>query len=234
MDSLRELTTQLSEAVATSEVEGIIRSLLDRFFREHALPTPRLKFVNKLSARYLARCKWHAGDDNTEIEIQKSILGDEETLRRVLTHELIHHWQFLRTDQATALSYAKLGLKLDGHGQDFEDYAAKINAVLGAGYVTKTSDQSYDTAEVPPYYVLVQPHGTRFGFSVALRPSAAQKAEIENRRAQYHAKLFRITDGRFTKGVPIKKFGGYVAPKDKPAHDEFLKNLYNTGQEVFF
>ena len=232
---LRELIDELEEAVAPGAITSIIQKLLDRFFGEHDLPMPKLKFVNRMSARYLARCKWYKGADNTEVEIQKAVLGDEKTLTRVLAHELIHHWQYLRTDQFTALSLAKLGFSPDGHGPEFDQYAAKINAVMGAGYVSKTSDQSFDTSEVPPFYILVQPHGNgQYGYSVALRPSAKQKVEIQDRILNKQARLFRSTDGRlFIGATTIKKFGGYVAPKDPTStRATALRDLYDSGKQV--
>jgi hypothetical protein len=232
---LRELTAGLEEAVQTGAVAAVAQRLLDRFFSEHGLPMPKLTFVNRVSARWLARCKWFRGAQNTEMEIQKSALGNEKTLERVLAHELIHHWQYLRTDQYAALSMAKLGFQPDGHGPEFEQYAAKINAVMGPGYVSKTSDQSYDTSEVPQFYILVQPHtGGRFGYTVTLRPSAQQKIEIADRIAAKQARLFRITDGQFWMGaIPIKRNGGYVLPKDAESdRGKALSALYNSGQQV--
>lgn len=215
----------------------MVRKILDQFFSEWSLPVPKVKLVNRATARYHARCKWHQGADNTEIEVQRSILSDEKTLHRVLSHELIHHWQFLRIDQSDAIAMAKLGLSKmdDGHGQAFEQYAMKINAQMGAGYVTKTSDQSYDTSKVPTFYILVQPHGSaQFGYSVALRPSAKQKLEIADRIATKHAKLFKSTDGRlFIGAAQIKKYGGYVAPKNSEGDvAAALRDLYMSGKEV--
>jgi hypothetical protein len=234
MVSIRKLVEDLRESVSSGSVEGIIRELLSRFFADYDLPIPKLKFVNKLQARYLALCKWYPGSENTEIEIQKAALSSEDTLRRVLAHELIHHWQYLKTDQFHASALARLGFAPDAHGADFEHYAAKINSVMGADYVSKTSDKTYDTSEVPPFYILIQPHnGTRLGYSVALRPSEKQKLEIRDRIQTKQAKLFRITDGRLTTAVPIKHNGGYVAPKD-PESDQAaaLRELWLSGKEI--
>lgn len=214
------------------DVERVIRELLGKHFAEHSLPMPGILFANRIGARSLAGCAWKVGSDNTMFEIQRSILGDEKTLRRVLAHELIHHWQFLRTDQTTAAALAKFRIKTNGHGADFTEYAERINATEGAGYVSKMSDQSYDTTSAPPFYILVQPHGNeRFGFTVAIRPSAAQKAAIEAKREKDLARLFKITDGRFLNGAPIKRHGGYSIPRE-PEHVAFLAKLYATGKEA--
>ena len=216
----------------SSDVERIIRELLGKHFAEHALPMPRIAFQNRIGAKSLATCAWRHGADNTTVTIQRSILGDEKTLRRVLAHELIHHWQFLRTDQTTATALAKVGIQPNGHGADFVEYAERINATEGADYVSKRSDQSYDTSAAPPFYILVQPHGNeRFGFTVAIRPSAAQKAAIADKRTKDMARLFKITDGRFLNGAPIKRHGGYSIPRD-PEHVAFLAKLYATGTDA--
>lgn len=237
MSSLRALIADLQEEVGVPAVVAVVRSILDQFFSEWSLPVPKVKLVNKMSARYLARCKWHQGADNTEIEVQKSVLSDPKSLHRVLAHELIHHWQFLRTDQTDAIAMAKLGLAKmdDGHGQAFMQYAQKINASMGADYVSKKSDQSYDTSKVPAFYILIQPHGSaQFGYSVAVRPSAKQKLEIEDRIKTRFAKLFKSTDGRlFVGAAPIKKYGGYVAPKNSEGDvATALRDLYTSGKEV--
>ncbi len=232
---LRYLLDHLREEVAAMDVAGMIQELLAKFFGEYGLPVPKLKFANKANAKSLAHCKWHAGATNTELEIQKSVLGDDATLRRVLTHELIHHWQFLRTDQTQELKLAALKLNSDGHGEDFVAYAAKINAVMGPGYVSKSSDGSYDTSKVPAFYILIQPHTDgRYGYSVALRPSAKQKIEIQDRIATKQARLFRITDGAlWTGATPIKRLGGYTLTRDpESARTLTLKKLYTSGEAV--
>lgn len=214
-----------------ADVERIIRSLLTAHFGEHGLPMPVIKLVNRIGAKYLARCSWPPGTDNTIFEIQRSALNDERTLRRVIAHELIHHWDFLRNDQTKARALARMGIKEDGHGPVFEGYAARINALEGADYVTAKSDQSYDTSKAPPYYILVEPHGTRYGYTIAIRPSASQKAEIAKRQQTRLAKLFKTTDGRFLNGTPIGR-SGFSLPRANPEHDEALRTLYLTGTPV--
>lgn len=218
-------------AASVADVERIIRELLASYFAEHSLPMPEIKFSHRTGAKNLASCSWRPGSDNTVLEIQRSILADEKTLRRVLAHELIHHWEFLRTDQTTARALARLGLKNDGHGANFEEYAARINAIAGEGYVTKKSDQSYDTSVAPAYYILVEPHGQRYGYTIAIRPSAAQKIVIDHKRQTRIARLFKITDGRFLNGAPIKRHGGFSIPTN-PEHAAALATLYATGKEA--
>lgn len=221
-------------ASSVADVERVNRELLRTYFAEHSLPIPEIKLVNRIGTRYLARCSWRPGTDNTVFDIQRSVLGDEPTLRRVLTHELVHHWEFLRTDQTRARALARMGIRDDGHGDLFKEYAARINATAGEGYVSRTSDQSYDTSKAPPYYILIEPHAGKlsaYGYTIAIRPSAAQKVVIDKKRQTRAARLFKITDGRFLNGGPIKSLGGYSIPRD-PEHAAALATLYVTGKEA--
>ena len=86
MASLRALIADLQEETALPAVLAMIRKILDQFFSEWALPMPKVKLVNRMRAQYLALCKWHPGSDNTEIEVQKTILASHKTLHPVLAH----------------------------------------------------------------------------------------------------------------------------------------------------
>ena len=64
------------------------------------LPDPELKIVNSPRSGFLGQDVWGIGidqtrgiygKDNTTIHLQRSILNDENTLRRILAHELAHH-----------------------------------------------------------------------------------------------------------------------------------------------
>ncbi len=63
------------------------------------LPQPEVKIVNQVN-RMLGQTIWQwgrtaqgqtFGGENTVMEIQKRVLADETTLRRIIAHELCHH-----------------------------------------------------------------------------------------------------------------------------------------------
>jgi hypothetical protein len=230
----------IAEAKGGAVVTAIIRELLKKHWKEHPdLPIPTIKLVNQARAAWLGRCSWRQGQTNTQIEVQRRVMEDPKTLRRVLAHEMIHHWEFLTQDQTRALALAKMRIPdRNAHGPIFMAQAKRINGMEGPDYVAKDSDQSYDTSRVPKFYILIQPHiyagkeTGKFGFTISLRPSAKAKAIIADKQASLQARLFRITDGEFFSGAaPIKKYGGYSLPKDAKKQGT-LHKMYNSGHQL--
>lgn len=121
------------EAADVQKVKEIAKELLDKFFSEYDLPVPDVKLKNNLNPKWLARhvC-FNTNRGNSNIEVQKSILDDDRTIRRVIAHELIHHWQcFKEKDDKSfnpAYHRAMRAIGKDtGHGESFEMWAKKIN-----------------------------------------------------------------------------------------------------------
>lgn len=134
-------------AAQRSAADHGLRRLADGYLfvlGKHDLPSPRFVVRDNLDVKWLGRCVHPHDAPNTLIEIQKAVLSDGDTLVRVVAHEIVHHVQFL-TDPPTQ---AQIKYNLwDGHGQDFERYAAMINEHEGrVDFVTKKSDQSYSLA----------------------------------------------------------------------------------------
>lgn len=112
----------------------------------------------------LGICTWHPRNESS-IELEKAILDDEVTLKRILAHELCHDavyqlnlnpkleeyldeldakgFDFSQKDKWVP-EYNKLTEQLfdseAGHGALWQGYAAKINAKYGADYVQEASD----------------------------------------------------------------------------------------------
>lgn len=163
--------------VSASQVQQIAHKYLSTVFHEFNLPIPEVKLVKKLGVGWLARDVWHpATPDTTTLEVNVLLIESEEQLDRIIAHEVIHHYTFV------VLKYGKLSggmAKALGHGPEFKKWAAKINSVKGADYVTEKSDQ-ISTTEVPEFFVLlkeVRP-GT-LGWAWAKRPSAKQQEAIK-------------------------------------------------------
>lgn len=238
---------EVISAVTVNHVQDSIKKILDRFFKEFNLPMPKIKIVNQLSSDWLARCIYTPSLDknNTTIKIQKRVTNDEKSLDRVLAHELIHHWDFLTQyghlnpeGEKKWEEYSKrkrFGFKKDGHGDQFQDWANKINAVMGKDYVTKTSDMSYVTELDKDYYLLVFPgksNPNQFSFAWTITPSSAQKADIASWLMEHKGKLFksrdirfmdrrfRLKDKKWTSGIPLE---GY--------EQAALRELYHSGKE---
>lgn len=66
----------------------------------------------------------------TRIELQRRLLVDSRAFEKVIAHEVVHHWQtFGLTPRERA--------RIPDHGEKFLEGAAKVNAVMGRGFVTE-------------------------------------------------------------------------------------------------
>jgi hypothetical protein len=191
---------------------------------------PHVQIRSNLGSKWLGRCVWKASEPNTStIEIQKAVLANPKTLERVVAHEMIHHAEFTRlTPDQMAL--VKFGIRPDEHGQTFKSLAAYVNAAMGADFVTVTSDQEYEKAEnTKEFFLLVSPISpSRMGWAWAARLSADGKARVSSETAK-GARLLKTTDERWTRGVKIKKWGGYSVPKVGTEDEELLRRLFDAG-----
>jgi len=247
MSSLEHLLDLLKEFEEDKEADlGTIHSiavdLLKQFFPEYPvkIPLPNFKLSNETNPRALGVCKWKKGEPTTTIVIQKTVLDDVDSLKRVIAHELIHHWQYLTLDMDKHFRLSKYGGGIDFHGKTFDDKAHEMNSVLGKDYVTVKSDQSYKTTpSTKEFFVLIKPitnstHKEVYGgysWASVIRPSADQKALIK-RYKENGAKLIKTSDQRLHAG-PIKLGAGTSTTRDKEVQ-QVLKDLYDNGEEIHF
>jgi hypothetical protein len=247
IDAIDEVGSQAS----IEQVSSVVKEVLDSYFKEHNLPVPEINVRNFTNVGWLGQMRTRLTktvfDPDIKVfhtlEVQKSILNDPETLRRVVAHEMIHLWQNATQPADKLYMIVKYGLDPSGgHGQDFLDYAAKINAMVGSEYITPKSDETYKVALENEYYILIEPvkeeqnlH-VKFGWSIAVRPSVKQREEIIRRMVQHQARLFKTKNPIFLGGAPLKMFGGFsYAPLGKAGSDEKnaeLERLYNSGQRI--
>lgn len=232
---------KVEAVVSVMHVERSCRKFLDKFFKEYDLPMPKIKIVNSLTSDWLGRTSFTPSKDkyNTLLEIQKSITGDEKTLDRVIAHELIHHWDFITKfvhskddawEQYQKRKKYGLAGRDGGHGKQFHEWAAKINAVMGKDYVTEKSDMSYVAEIDKEYFLLITPLQDKFGWSWAVRPSREQQLAIQT-KIMDKSKLFMTKDQRFLSGQKIKKYGAISVPRDKETMEK-LKDMYNSSDNI--
>lgn len=239
--------TRVEAAVSVMHVEAAIKKILNKFFNEYKLPMPKIKIVNSLTSRWLGRTSYTKGDYTTTIEVQKSITDDEKTLDRILTHELIHHWEFLvlaydgADTSISLINHARTKYKMESHGKAFFDWCRKINASMGKDYVSEKSDSTYVLSLDKEFYILIAPTQTykgRYGWCWAVRPSAAQWTLIKWRQEHSQAKLFKTHDARYLAGARLSKKSGLSVPltgtEEGKIMDNFLTELYTKGKEITF
>lgn len=210
---------ELIEDASVSDITALCRKYLKLYFwDEHLadhlqLPVPEIKIRNNVASPVLGKCLWRRGASNTTIELQKSIVDNEKTLDRVLIHELIHHYVFL-TGQKDG----------DGHEGAWKQKAEELNKILGAGYISQTSDESYEK-NGKEYYLVIVPWGSGYSFMSTVTPSPSQKAKISDFIEKNKARIFRVNDEKFA-GV-IK-----LSSTSNPETNKRLKEIYDTGKEV--
>lgn len=235
---------RVEAAVSVYQVEALVKKYLDKFFKDYNLPMPKIKIVDRITANYLGRCIYspHIDTANSTIEIQKGIINDETTLGKVICHELIHHFRnvtyFGHPTQGEGNrkkddERRKLGFK-DGHGAEFHEWAAKINAVMGKDYVTEKSDESYVIEGTKEYYMLVLPvskNSNNYAWAWTVKPSDEQKAEIQRLIREHAGRLFKSKDTKWLTGDKIKKYGSASIPRDEDKK-KALEEMYKSGTDI--
>lgn len=86
-------------------LQGMAEDVIHEFFPEHSSsPKPIVKIVNHTRSKWLGRAT-KSDSGNTLIEIQKSVLGDDESASRVIAHEVCHHINFLENKSGHARDF---------------------------------------------------------------------------------------------------------------------------------
>lgn len=128
----------MTETVAATiyDLERITKKVLRTFFNREHLPIPKFKIVNLPAAKWLGRTTFKSSTPgNTLIEIQKAILDSPDILEKVLHHELIHHWDFLRNP----IDPSRKQLRRNVHDEVFKRWVRKINQRMGKDYIGITA-----------------------------------------------------------------------------------------------
>lgn len=208
--------------VDKNQLVSMTREYLHKFFSDFNLPLPHFKFAHETNPKALGTTRFKRGDTTTTIVIQKSVVDDAKTLKRVLLHELVHHADLLVNgiDSIEQTFYK-------GHGPFFLERAKKINTALGEDIVNVKSDSSYVYKDKgTELLVLLNEYAPdKIGWSYTIRPSAKQKEAIKHYLAK-GARLVKSTDARFLRGPLIKMYGSVAVPST-PEMVALLRKLYD-------
>ena len=190
---------------------------------------PSIKLRSNLGSKWLGRSSWSSKRPHTTLlELQQSILGDDRTLERVIAHEMIHHRDALAISE-NELALIRVGIKPESHGASFREGAARINAVMGAGFVTAVSDKEYvHTPSHKKFLVLITPLSKdRLGWAWAARLGPEAKGWVDEQLGR-GSRLVPTTDDRWARVAKIKRYGGYSIPRD-PQDAVLLRELYEAA-----
>jgi uncharacterized DUF497 family protein len=234
------------------------RSILTELFAdlEPGLDQPVVKIVNQPGKSWLGQCVWKYGqqqngepyaDLTTTIELQKAIMGDEQTVRRVLAHELCHHednlvnnWPLLEEKGFMLFRMMMRNDGTKGHGPTWKAIAARFNAKYGPDFVTPKSDETYvrdDAAVTKPFFVLMYryvngdlhwKHATRL--SPKMEKALAGHAGDLGKEGRYQHKLFKVNDPMYMRSPVIGAVGNALARNE--TQKEQVEKLWAEGEDL--
>ena len=234
---------KMSDAAITARVEKFVTELMPYI---PALPRPRI-VVSNIKSSSLGHDKWSACYENgiivpnntTEITIFKRAAHTDDTLRRVIAHELCHHADFLCNEYDKAMQlgwhqYISSNKFRDGHGAPWLAFAAKFNKKFGDCYVTQYSDESDTVEELHAFYVFLfkWPSG-KISFQQATKLSNKMRQYIVTRKhadSQFQFKVVKTKNTSFIAGASIgsKNLSTFTDPADKA----MLQTLWDTAPDI--
>ena len=199
----------ITEVLTPNNIYAILDELMPVL--PNRLPKPIIKIINHQRITYLGQCTWkvlyfHYNQtldmpETTTIAIQKAILGDENTLKRVLAHELCHHADdlinnknYLEKNGFFAFKRrAKMYGSMLSHGPNWQAFANLFNEKYGLNFVTEKSDTlSYIISDLEkPYYVLMAKTSDRNLFQHSIRLTPQQLGFINRLTMPWRLKTTR-------------------------------------------
>ena len=234
--------TAAGEDVYGNKIEEIVTEMMGVL--SPGLPRPVTRIVNRASEPTGGDCLWRYGqdangqvyaDENTTISIQRSALNDENTLRRVIAHELAHHEDLLLNERPKVL---KLGVKTykmtqyrgSGHGTGWRQVAARFNAKYGKDFVTEKLTEGTLVKQVSNVYILInhmkygyrkQQYGWQYAFKLS-RQAMEYLSKIDWASNEY--RLVQTNDSDFARGrAKIGQFNGWNLPRSAEVEEKLLK-----------
>ncbi|MGL4401632.1 MAG: SprT-like domain-containing protein, partial [Luteolibacter sp.] len=159
-------------ADGSRDLVAIYKDAMKKYFPSYNVPAPNFKVVNRATATFLGQTRHIRSQPTTTILIQKSILDDEDTLRRVVAHEAIHHIDMLTNPRSS------------GHGGFFQKLSKQANEIEGREFINAVSDETYKTSATKKFYLFIMKNKDgRYVFAPSYRPASAvlekMKPEIE-------------------------------------------------------
>jgi hypothetical protein len=131
-------------------IEALLTKYLAMLGADAEFPRPNIRVIDRMSAQYLGRTQWIASAPETTIlELQKVLLGTPRALESVVAHEIIHHVNMMEivARHRAMIVGGKATERLmqifrdhPEHGRDFLACAARVNEIMGPGFVTVQSD----------------------------------------------------------------------------------------------
>jgi 2'-5' RNA ligase/GNAT superfamily N-acetyltransferase/predicted GIY-YIG superfamily endonuclease len=231
---LETLAPELFKESAVTSPLNAVQNSVNKFMTEFwpDLPKPKIKIINHTVPVSLGNCLWTSKDPDTSIiEIEKAVCGHQETLDRIVAHELCHHAEYINEIRKIPTDQIKIMNRLHGdHGKWWKAEADKVNNIYGQSYVTVKSDQSMVQEQDKEFYVLLKSSPYGIIWCYAVRPSLKQKLYI-NHQIPQGAKLVKTKDISLARNPGGTIGSGWRRPGTKEMAEK-LSTLWNEVPSV--
>jgi len=174
------------------------------------MPLPTFRVTHRPVARWLARCTWNYLWPTTVIEVQRHMTQDPATLEQLVAHEVCHHVLNVR--------HGRMAYGI-GHGPLFLAAAAKVNAVMGADYVTTANDacnSKLNHGKLPRPITLVlykRPEKAPIvSWFQRVTPKITHIVKQTAARPGHEVRMVETRDGRWVNGIPRLATCRYAVP----------------------
>jgi hypothetical protein len=161
-----------------ANLEGIARKYLNMLPRGTEIPSPMMQTVDTPSMGWAGLAEWHHNKQvRGLIKVQKTALKDQDTLERVIAHEVCHYWEFYTTFEFGEGDPNDLGHS----AKSLWAKAAKIiNGKMGdPNFVTELSDTSYVFRNSKEFYILVAQGMSELGWDWCSKVTPAMTEAIQ-------------------------------------------------------
>ena len=217
----------LKEAAVLPNLERIFDELNKMFF-DNSLPPIPLKYASLTGStgifefRYKREGYKYVDTEIVGIKINKKYILDEQTIKNVLCHEMIHYWCYQQ------------GLFKEGHGFRFRDKMNEINSKNKGVVVSLTDEIPNHTREVnkelnKEVLVIIREENGNYSYGrTDLKREDEIKLKIENSKGAKGTFYFIHTSNKEAIRIPgCKKGLSMYAKRDKNLMKQFCEKFIN-------
>ena len=211
-----------------ANLEGIARKYLNMLPRGTEIPPPMMQTVDQPSMDWAGLSEWHHDKQvHGLIKVQKAALEDEETLERVIAHEICHYWEFFATFEWNQGDPEKLG-----HGTDslWAKAARIINGKVGdPNFISELSDTSYVFRNSKEFYVLVAQGMSELGWVWFSKITQNMMAPIQRLMANGPVAILRTNRDSFLSSKA--KLPNIGIPRDDKNMEKLLQQAFRYAKQ---
>jgi len=160
-----------------------VRNYVDKYMRILRVPgdRPRVWIHNDPEAHWFGRTTWDTQRPREAVlELQERLFQHGgKHLERVVAHELVHHRDFraMSEKQIAQIGAGSIPNVPSKHEASFDEGAARINAIMGRGFVVRE-----ESAKKLPAYLLPRRDGAKLLLAIGVGGALALAFALRNDR----------------------------------------------------